>query len=166
MTTETYDPKIPPDELVKCAADAEKLAAKIKAQGGSLEPAFDFFTEAIEKLDQSDTPLESLVPAESEVGLGFSGRRARTGKGFWARYKQAIRSRVCDPKSDFHKRLHAGAPYGAGAIIGWLMTALGLPLVGLPVATGITGVILASGIEALCAEDEKPSPPKKKTKTR
>jgi hypothetical protein len=154
--------EVPQADLDAAAAEAEQLAQQIAASG-SLTPVYRRLDVAVEALEREGIEPADLLPADAEPGLGLSLRQSRDGRTLWQAIGSAGRDSLCDPKSDVRKQLGEGASAaGAGSVVGAVLTALGLPLVAIPVATAIAAVILAVGWKGFCdwikAPPDEPEP--------
>jgi len=132
---------------------ADQVAAQIRQQGGSLEPAYQAFETGIAQLQQSGLPLESIVPA-GEQGLGFAARHPKDGKSFWAIYGKIVRKTLCAKDSKLYVLAHSGAQISAASLVGMIMAALALPIAAIGIAAPIAGIIASLGIDAFCEYTE------------
>jgi hypothetical protein len=137
------------DELdyAQAGAEAELLAASVKG-ANSLESVYMSLDAAISELTASGYNPSDLLPAEAEPGIGFALNQKRNGKTLWQAITVAGRSALCDPNGDLRKKLAASSQ--AGALVGSVMSTLGLPLIAISMAVAIVGVILAIGIQGFC----------------
>lgn len=134
-------------DYAKAGTDAERLAASLKGMS-SLEPVYASLDAAILELTAEGYNPSDLLPAEAEPGMGFSLNQKRDGKTLWQAIAVSGRSALCDPNGDLRKKLAASSQ--AGALVGSVMSTLGLPLIAISIAVAIVGVILAIGIQGFC----------------
>ena len=150
-----------PDAVFRDAErHADELAAAIQ-HAQSLDPAYAVIEQSLARVRESGLPVESLLPA-GERRLGFSLKRAKSGKSFWENYADVVRKKLCTKNSKLRTLADSGATLSAGALVGVVAAALALPAVAIGIATGIAAIIATSGIDAFCeytkpAKTEKPA---------
>lgn len=144
------------------AVEVERLVSEIHASGGSLVPVYRRLDEALQQLDREGIDAADLLPADTEPGLGFSLRKNRDGATLWKALASAVRARVCPAESAARAQLMAAAQAGNAALVGAVVTALGLSAAATPFAVALAGFILAVGIDDLCLRlggpSDEPSP--------
>ncbi len=91
---DTNEVNIDPQLIEQASRDADMLVRQIQASG-DLEPAYAALDAGLSQFEESGFPLEALLPADSEAGAGFAAA-ARDGRGFWQRYREAVRKSLCD----------------------------------------------------------------------
>lgn len=144
---------MPPEKIEEYAAEAQRLAVEIELADGDLDPAYRAIDKAIQAIEREGIALESLVPADSDFALGFAAPEDRTGEGFWKKYRQAIKKRICNPRSEIYKKISTGGSIGAGSLVGLLLRHLGLPEPAIPLAAAVAGILSGAGLDAVCKEE-------------
>ena len=129
--------------------DAERVLGEIQRADGSLEPAYASLEVELNKFRESGLPIEAILPA-GEIGLGFRLRKAQDARSFWEIYKGLIRQKVCSSRSELRKHINAATSGAAGAIVGWIITALALPAAAAAIAVPVAAIIASLGIDAFC----------------
>lgn len=147
-----------PNSQEKAFQEAERLLQEIRQRNGDLSPAYESIESAIESLEDSGYSAESLVPADSELGLGMNSAEARTGKGFWNIYGRVIRDTLCTPGGDLGKLAETGLAGSTSSLVTILMVTLSLPAAAIAIAAPIAAIIAALGVDAFCewsSQDEE-----------
>lgn len=132
--------------LEQVSAEADALLLKILEQGGDLAPAFAALEKAIPIFEGAGYQLDELIPATAPAGIGFRKREARTGKGFWEIYSQAVRKTLCAKKS----KLRVAIDSGTGSLVTFVMTTLTLPLAAAVIIAPIVAILMSIGVDAYC----------------
>lgn len=88
--------------LSEAIKETELLMKQLANLNGDLSPAYQAIEKAIPIFEQS-YPLEALIPSESEIGMGFSQKMDKSGKGFWERYSKAVYKQLCSKNSELNK---------------------------------------------------------------
>ena len=150
----SYDPDTAAT-ISLAASRAEQILGAIHAHGGDLGPAYEALEEGITELEQAGHDVDEIVPADSELSLGFWRVSDRSGKGFWAIYSRLVRRRICSPDSALRGHVDHAMQASTGAIVGAVVTALALPLAAAAIAAGIAAILISIGIDAFCEMSEE-----------
>lgn len=134
----------------KVFQEAENLAQEIRQKGGDLSPAYESIEAAIQSFEDLGYSAESLLPADSEEGLGFALEEVRTGKGFWNIYGRVIRDALCQPDGDLSKLVKTGLSGSTASLVTTLMVSLALPAAAISFAAPIAAIIAVLGVDAFC----------------
>lgn len=136
-------------DYTEAGVEAEQLAALV-ASRDSLDPIYSKLDGLIEELKAEQRNATDLLPATAEPGVGFMLNQKRDGKTLLQTIATAGRESLCDPEGEVRKKLSECAQLGTGAVVSSVMFTLGLPMVAVPIAVAIVGMMLAVGIKGFC----------------
>jgi hypothetical protein len=139
-----------PDLFDTEGAEAERIASAIRSEGGSLEPAYAAVDAAIAKIEEAGYNPADVLPASAEPGIGFSLREKHNGRTLLQTIAHAWRGSLCDPQGELRKMFDHGGSIVTSSIVGAIVAALGLPIIAIPIATAVAGIILAIGLTGFC----------------
>jgi alpha-D-ribose 1-methylphosphonate 5-triphosphate synthase subunit PhnH len=133
----------------EAGAEAELLAGLVDSTH-SFDPVYAKLDRLIEELKAQQRNATDLLPASAEPGVGFMLNQKRDGKTLLQTIAIAGRESLCDPEGEVRKKLSEVTQLGTGAVISSVMFTLGLPVITVPIAVAIVGMMLAIGIKGFC----------------
>jgi hypothetical protein len=145
--------EIDPRDLVQAAQNANVLVQRIRQQSGDLSPAYEAIEEAIAQFEEANYPVDELIPADSEPGLGFA-LQSKSGKAFWESYKKEVRKHICTRDGQLYQPARSALDSGVSGLIVYLMTTLGLPVSAIIVVVPMVSLIVSLGLDTWCKEPE------------
>jgi hypothetical protein len=152
---DTNEVNIDPQLIEQAGRDADMLVRQIQASG-DLEPAYAALDAGLAQFEESGFPIEALLPADGEAGMGFAAV-ARTGNGFWRRYREAVRKSLCSHDGELGKAVRPVIQGGTGAIITAIIATLALPVVAIPVIVPLAAILVTIGLDAFCDGQNEPT---------
>ncbi|BAY08698.1 hypothetical protein [Calothrix sp. NIES-2098] len=138
--------------LDQAIQSAIELNASVSKEG--LKVAFPELRKAIEEFEDDGYPIETIIPQEEEVGLGFSLKSTDVER-FWEIYSDLIRKSLCGSNGDLHKLVQSGISTSVGAVLATLVTGLGIPAAALGIMVPIAVIIVNIGVDAFCIMTEQ-----------
>lgn len=135
---------------VEVVDEADRLVREISQKGGDLSPAYAALEKALQSLEDLGYSAESLLPAESEEGLGFALEQVRSGKGFWDIYSRVLRKSLCNPEGDLRQLVQSGITVTTHSLASAVLASLALPVAAIPFAASLVAIIAISGLDSFC----------------
>lgn len=133
----------------EAGVEAEHLAALVD-RTHSFDPVYAKLDLLVEELKAERRDAADLLPARAEPGVGFMLNQKRDGKTLLQTIAIAGRESLCDPEGEVRKKLSEVTQLGTGAVVSSVMFTLGLPVIAVPIAVAIVGMMLAIGIKGFC----------------
>jgi hypothetical protein len=133
--------------MAQAIESARELKEIVTTQGDAA--AYSRLEAAIRAYEAEGYPIEAIIPAGAETGLGFSLRRA-DGRTFFEIYSALLRKRLCTRNGQFSKLVKAGLHTSVGAVLTEIVNTLGIPPVALGIMIPIAVVIVQTGVDAFC----------------
>ncbi len=133
----------------EAGAEAEQLAALVDSTD-SFHPVYAKLDGLIEELKAERRNAADLLPANAEPGVGFMLNQKRDGKTLLQTIAITGRESLCDPEGEVRKKLSEVTQLGTGTVVSSVMFTLGLPVIAVPIAVAIVGMMLAIGIKGFC----------------
>ena len=133
----------------EAGTEAELLAAQVD-DTQSLDPVYAKLDSFVEELKAQQRNAADLLPADAEPGVGFMLNQKRDGKTLLQTIAISGRESLCDPEGEVRKKLSEVTQLGTGAVVSSVMFTLGLPVIAVPIAVAIVGMMLAIGIKGFC----------------
>jgi hypothetical protein len=144
------------DSFQLAVADAEKLADQIRQASDIDQMAQTVFADVARGFEQQSIHLEDFLPvAGHSEKLGFATHHGKPSS-LLDIYLQLLRERLCKQDGDLQKLVHSGIHGVSSALMTLVITALGLPIAALPLASVLTAILLSTGVEAFCRWSELP----------
>lgn len=128
---------------------AEQMANRSKhpsIAGNDYQQAFDQVVDALEREGVSAADFLPATGAGERLGFAKAGGR----KGLLEAYLKLLRAKLCTPDGELQKLVNTGLQSVAAALVTLIITTLALPIVAIPLAGVLAGIMLTTGVEAFC----------------